>query len=69
MEPAEPVPLSAAVKPPRALALLAVLSAAAFIVLGLIASSQYVFPSDYTIQAWVQGGRHPALGAPIPALT
>jgi hypothetical protein len=53
------------VKPPRALALLAVLFAASFIALALIASSQYLFPFDYTIHAWVQGGRHPALGGVV----
>lgn len=37
--------------------------------LAVIASRQYVFPLDYTIQAWVQGGRRPAIEAPMRALT
>jgi membrane-associated phospholipid phosphatase len=45
------------------------MSAVAFVVLALIASRQYLFPLDYTIQAWVQGGRRPALEAPMRALT
>ena len=56
-------------KPPRALALLAVLSAAAFIVLALIASSQYVFPYDYTVQAGLRVDGHPALASPMRAVT
>jgi membrane-associated phospholipid phosphatase len=48
---------------------LAVISALAFVVLALIASRQYVFPLDYTIQDWVQGGRRPALEALMRALT
>lgn len=56
-------------KLPRALTLLAALCAVLFVVLALIASRQYFFPLDYTIQAWVQGGRRPALEAAMRALT
>jgi membrane-associated phospholipid phosphatase len=37
--------------------------------LALVASRQYVFPLDYTIQAWVQGGRRPALETAMRTLT
>jgi membrane-associated phospholipid phosphatase len=45
------------------------MSAVSFVVLALIASRQYVASLDYTVQAWVQGGRHPALETPVRALT
>src|SRR5260370_41380272 len=45
------------------------MSALAFVALALIVSRQYVFPLDYTIQDWVQGGRRPALEALMRALT
>lgn len=34
-----------------------------------MAARPYVFPLDYTIQAWVQGGRRPELEAAMRALT
>ena len=69
MSRAAPVPQSSAVKLPRAVTLLAVISAPSFLALAAAASTQHVFSLDYTLQAWVQGGRHPVLEAPMRALT
>lgn len=51
------------------MACLAVIAALSFVALALIASRQYVFPLDYTVQAWVQGSRRPALETPMRLLT
>jgi undecaprenyl-diphosphatase len=48
---------------------LAVIFALSFVALALVASRQYVFALDYTVQAWVQGGRRAALETPMRALT
>ncbi|MGH7276132.1 MAG: phosphatase PAP2 family protein, partial [Candidatus Rokuibacteriota bacterium] len=56
-------------KLPRAVTLLAVISALSFLALAAVASTQHVFSLDYTVQAWVQGERHPVLEAPMRALT
>ncbi len=56
-------------KLPGAVLVLAVLLAIAFLALAGFAATGQVFSLDYTVQALVQGGRHPALEAPIRALT
>jgi membrane-associated phospholipid phosphatase len=45
------------------------MSALSFLALAAVAFTQHVFSLDYTLQAWVQGGRHPALESPMRALT
>lgn len=52
-----------------ALLVLAVLLALAFLALTAFAATQQIFSLDYTVQALVQGGRHPLLEAPMRALT
>lgn len=49
--------------------LLAVAFALSFLTLAAIAGAQYVFSLDYTVQALVQGARHPRLESPTRALT
>lgn len=56
-------------KLPRAVLGLAVLLTLAFLALAVFASTQRVFSLDYTVQALVQGGRHPLLESPMRALT
>jgi len=57
------------VKLPRAVTLLAVLSALSFLALAATARAQHLFSLDYTVQALVQGARHPLLESPMRALT
>jgi len=57
------------VKLPRAVTLLAVLSALSFLALAALARTQHLFSLDYTVQALVQGARHPLLESPMRALT
>jgi membrane-associated phospholipid phosphatase len=45
------------------------MSALSFLALAAVAATQHVFSLDYTLQAWIQGGRPPALEAPMRALT
>ncbi len=49
--------------------LLAVLSALSFLALAALARAQHIFSLDYTVQALVQGARHPLLESPMRALT
>ena len=49
--------------------LLAVLSALSFLALAALARAQHLFSLDYTVQALVQGARHPLLESPMRALT
>ena len=49
--------------------LLAVLSALSFLALAVLARAQHIFSLDYTVQALVQGARHPLLESPMRALT
>ena len=49
--------------------LLAVLSALSFLALAALARAQHIFALDYTVQALVQGARHPLLESPMRALT
>ena len=48
---------------------LAVVAALSFLALAAIARTQHVFSLDYTVEAIVQGGRHPLLESPMRALT
>jgi undecaprenyl-diphosphatase len=57
------------VKLPGAVLVLAVLLALAFLALAAFAATGRLFSLDYTVQALVQGGRHPVLEAPMRALT
>jgi len=57
------------VKLPGGVLVLAVLLALAFLALAAFAATGRLFSLDYTVQALVQGGRHPVLEAPMRALT
>ncbi len=56
-------------KLPGAVRVLAVLLALAFLALAVYAATGRFFSLDYTVHALVQGGRHPALEAPMRAVT
>lgn len=53
----------------RTVLVLAVLLALAFVALAAFAATGRLFSLDYTVQTLVQGGRRPALEAPMRALT
>lgn len=56
-------------KLPGAVRVLAVLFALAFLALAAFAATGRFFSLDYTVQALVQGGRHPQLEAPMRVVT